>query len=311
MLIQSLSVVVPTKGCVNDCPFCVSKLHVSKYADPSLGDSLYDDNDSSGGSMNGRYFDRLNFARDNDCNTMMITGTGEALQNRSFLFYLFKVNNMLHRPFRWIELQTTGVYLTDENLQFLKDHGVNTISLSVADIFDSDNNLSIMRVQPKLHFDLKELCKRIIDEGFNLRLSLNMLGTYDVYRKRFPNAEEFSKALIHSCKQKGANQITFRKMYYGQPEDIYDEKVGEVHNWLVRNKLSDKILRSLNDHVINRGTALEVLPFGETRYSIDGMSVVIDDDCMSNVAKKDIKYLILRPNGKLYTKWNDEGSLLF
>ena len=27
MKIQTLSVVVPTKKCVNNCPFCVSKLH--------------------------------------------------------------------------------------------------------------------------------------------------------------------------------------------------------------------------------------------------------------------------------------------
>lgn len=311
MLIQSLSVVVPTKGCVNDCPFCVSKLHESKYADPSFADKLFDANDSLGNSMNDRYYKRMNFARDNDCNTLMITGTGEPLQNRSFLYYINSVNKNLEQPFRWIELQTTGVYLTDENLDVLKQIGVSTISLSVADIFDSNNNLSIMNVQSKLRFDLGELCKKIVDEGFNLRLSLNMLGTYEVYKERFRSGEEFSKALIHSCKMKGANQITFRKMYYGQPEGDYNEKVGEVHRWLVENKLSDKILRSLNDYVINRGSALEVLPFGETRYSIDGMSVVIDDDCMNQSAKKDIKYLILRPNGKLYTKWNDEGSLLF
>jgi hypothetical protein len=41
------------------------------------------------------------------------------------------------------------------------------------------------------------------------------------------------------------------------------------------------------------------------------MSVVVDDDCMSTEVKEDVKYLILQPNCKLYTKWDDEGSLLF
>jgi len=41
------------------------------------------------------------------------------------------------------------------------------------------------------------------------------------------------------------------------------------------------------------------------------MSVVVDDDCMSTADKEDIKYLILRENCKLYTKWDDGGSLLF
>ena len=46
-------------------------------------------------------------------------------------------------------------------------------------------------------------------------------------------------------------------------------------------------------------------------YDIDEMSMVVDDDCMSGEVKEDVKYLILQPNCKLYTKWDDRGSLLF
>ena len=31
MKIQSLSVVVPNKKCINDCQFCVSKMHTDQY----------------------------------------------------------------------------------------------------------------------------------------------------------------------------------------------------------------------------------------------------------------------------------------
>ena len=31
MNIQSLSLLVPTNGCVNKCPFCVSEMHKEKY----------------------------------------------------------------------------------------------------------------------------------------------------------------------------------------------------------------------------------------------------------------------------------------
>ena len=41
------------------------------------------------------------------------------------------------------------------------------------------------------------------------------------------------------------------------------------------------------------------------------MSTVIDDDCMSQVPKDEYKYLILRPNCKLYSRWDDPASLIF
>jgi len=31
MKIQSLSIVVPNKKCINDCKFCVSKMHNEEY----------------------------------------------------------------------------------------------------------------------------------------------------------------------------------------------------------------------------------------------------------------------------------------
>ena len=57
--------------------------------------------------------------------------------------------------------------------------------------------------------------------------------------------------------------------------------------------------------------SLERLPFGALRYSVDGISTVVDDDCMNQEVKDTLKYLILRPDCKLYTKWDDAGSLLF
>jgi len=41
------------------------------------------------------------------------------------------------------------------------------------------------------------------------------------------------------------------------------------------------------------------------------MSTVVDDDCMSKETTKALKYVILRENGKLYSQWDDKGSLIF
>lgn len=287
MLIQSLSIVVPTKRCVNDCPFCVSKMHSSEYvSDMYVPDDVY--------------INKLNFARDNGCNTLMITGTAEPMQNREFLKRIALINNSLDMPFRWIEFQTTGVYLTIENLGLLQEVGVSTISLSVSDIFDNENNLSIMEVPNKLRFFLPDITKRIKKYGFNIRLSLNMTSVYNnltVQRKETP------EKIFIRAKALQADQVTFRVMYV---EDSVN-----AGTWLLENNVNPKLLENIKRYIINYGKPLEVLPFGETRYSLRGMSTVVDNDCMNTTVNKDIKYLILRPNGKLYTKWNDEGSLLF
>lgn len=57
---------------------------------------------------------------------------------------------------------------------------------------------------------------------------------------------------------------------------------------------------------------LNTLEYGNKRYSVSVMSTIIDEDCMAKDRdKSSFKYLILRPNCKLYTQWDDEGSLLF
>lgn len=55
------------------------------------------------------------------------------------------------------------------------------------------------------------------------------------------------------------------------------------------------------------------IPHGAIKYSVDGMCIVIDVDCMDKAEKteEDYKYLILRPNCKLYSQWDDPSSLIF
>jgi len=143
MKIQSLSIVVPTKRCVNNCAFCVSKTHDNNYENCiETNDELFERD----------YIERLEFARESGVNTIILTGTGEALQNKKFLNKFAEWNKKLFRPFHVIELQTTGVFLNDETLNWLrKDIGVKTISLSVSDLFNNENNLSLIGVTEKLH----------------------------------------------------------------------------------------------------------------------------------------------------------------
>ena len=97
MKIQSLSVVVPAKKCINNCKFCVSKMHESEYEDMISGKNMFRD------LYKKDFINRLQFARDNGCNTVMLTGDCEPLQNWTFLEKFGDYNQSLPNPFKIID----------------------------------------------------------------------------------------------------------------------------------------------------------------------------------------------------------------
>ena len=288
MEIQSLSICVPA-GCPNRCRFCVSQMHDTTYPDVI-------EQETAGGSMPERdYLQRLEFARDNGCNTVILTGNGEPVINRRFLERFAMWNKRIAAPFRWVELQTSGVTVDDEMLEFLRDNvAISTISFSLSDMFDSDSNAEINGTPEKLRVDVEDLCRKIKERGFNLRLSLNMTVVYN---------DRTIESLFHQASRLGADQITFRQLY------VSDDTSVPQNQWILANQYSR--FDMLTEYIQRNGRILEVLPFGATRYSLQGMSTVLDSDCMSVTPGQVIKYLILRPDCHLYTKWDDKGSLLF
>lgn len=290
MKIQSLSVVVPNQKCINNCAFCVSKMHTEDYTNQKEGnDRFYD-------LYERDYVKRLEFARDNGCNTVVLTGNSEPQQNRGFLKIFGTLNNHLSKPFRKIDLQTTGVLLDDEYLRFLRNHvGVNTIALSMSDMFSDGNNAKINGTPEHLAVDIEHLCCEIKRYDFNLRLSLNLTDVYNNKR-----AEE----IFRRAKELKADQLTFRELYssgLGTPQD----------EWIEQHALSSHVLEEIKQFIRQNGRPLRIMEYGQTLYSVREMSVIVDDDCMSTALKEDIKYLILRPDCKLYSNWDDKGSLVF
>ncbi|HUU87393.1 MAG TPA: radical SAM protein [Candidatus Glassbacteria bacterium] len=311
MNIQSISIVVPTKGCINKCKFCVSRMHDNPYEDKF--------NEIA-------YRKRIKRAVIDRVNTCILTGTGEALQNTKFLEKLLDVLNKEHHPFPNVELQTSGVMLMDKieaipgstirthdsypKIELLKKLGVNTISLSVSDIFDSDNNWDIIGSPEKYQPSLVELCQFIKFQGFNLRLSLNMTNVYN---------DKTPKEILQGCQFLGADQITFRQLYHSNDGS-------EQSKWVIDNACKESVIEKIAHYIAGvpmnsiargnfredaNGKPLYRLPFGAMVYSIMGMSVAIDDNCMSKNDIDNLKYVILRENGKLYCQWDDEGSLIF
>ena len=291
MKIQSLSVVVPG-GCPNKCKFCVSSLHPADGIENQIEKNkrfldLYEKD----------YMHRLSFARDNGCNTVMLTGDGEPLMNEKFLNQFAWMNASINNPFIWIELQTSGVTLNDEKLRWLRNKvGVSTISLSLSDVFSSEKNAETNQTPENLAVNIDDICSQIKKYDFNLRLSLNMTSEYN---KRTPNE------IFERCSELGADQVTFRVLYESNAQN-------DVNNWIKENRVSSMLINQINTYIEAHGRMLEVLPFGATRFSVHSISTVVDNDCMSTANDKEVvKYMVLRPNCKLYTKWDDNGSLLF
>jgi hypothetical protein len=239
------------------------------------------------------YLKRLEFARDNGCNSLMLTGNSEPQQNRHFLMMFGLLMQMMEKPFRNIEMQTTGTLLDDNYLRFLRNHvGVSVISLSISS-FDNMENADIINMKNMI--DIVALCKNIKKYDFTLRLSIKLTRVFN---------DETPASLFATCKSLGADQVTFRKMYLSGQDTPQD-------NWLKENQIRPELIDAIRNYIETQGQFLNVLEFGASRYSVNGISTVLDEDCMSVEAKQALKYLILREDCKLYTKWNDKGSLLF
>ena len=293
MKIQSLSIVVPNKSCVNNCAFCVSKMHCDSYKNQMSSNLPFFD------LYLKDYLKRLEFARDNGCNTIMLTGNSEPQQNREFLTYFGMFMQMMNNPFRWIEMQTTGVLLDRNYLRFLRNHvGVNIISLSVSSLDDNINN-TIIGTPSKHPIYLSPLCDEIKEYDFSLRLSLNLSSSFNAWK-------DDPKSLFEYCKSFGADQVTLRVLYSSGIDTPQDK-------WIAENVIDREAYDAIRYHVRKTGRILGRLPHGAIKYSVDGLCVVIDSDCMDKAEKtdEDYKYLILQPDCKLYSQWDDPASLIF
>lgn len=289
MKAQSLSVVVPNPHCINQCSFCVSGMHESPYK------NLLEAGSPDFNLCMQEYLRRLNFAQQNGCNTVMLTGSSEPQQNKQFLTYFGMFLRMMEIPFSWVEMQTTGVLLNKDYLRFLRSHvNVSLISLSISALNDEKNQAII---HSPMRVCLWDLAHDIKAEGFSLRLSLNLSEEFEQFTP---------EQLFTACKEMGADQVTLRMLYS-------DGANTPQAKWVNEHKLVDVHTAELYRYIRTYGKPIGRLPYRAVKYSVMGMSVVLDEDCMGKEEQEadTYKYLILQPNAKLYSSWDDPASLIF
>jgi len=297
MKIQSISVVVPAwaddGNCVNNCRFCVSRMHNSEdkyvhHSNPPWGPAYIND-----------CIRRLTFAHQNGCNSLLLTGTTDPQINRKFLTGFANMLNKMGNPFPLIEIQTTGTLWDDRTWEQMEWIGVSTISLSI-NSFDDEENFWCRGHNTRAELSeknvyIKSFCEEIKRRGYNLRLSLNLTKWFSCMNKM----EVFDWA-----KKFGADQLTFRKLY--AQEDTSQAK------WIETNGADEEWLNGLKV-VVQNLPLVRRLETGVAIRAYDDMSVVYDQDCMDKTDRDDnvLRYVILRPNGKLYSSWDSKASLIF
>ena len=304
MQLQSLSVVIPTGKpgecggiCMNHCASCPGRMHDHPY--PYLLDETV-----PGFSRHlNEYIKRLEFARHNGCNTVMLTGSAEPQQNRKFLTYFGMMQKMMSDPFQWVEMQTTGAGIDRNYLEFLRDHvGLNLLSLSLFAL-ESVPNAEIVHPPKGMMTDIPIFTKLVKNMGLSLRLSLNMTSYFDEFAG---NPKLLFKALREDLH---ADQVTFRVLYESG-NDLPEDR------WVRENSAKPETVAAFKQYVLDNGTLLGTLSYGAKKYGVHGMSTVIDDDSMGKSEEKreageNYKYAIVRENCKIYTAWDDPSSLLF
>lgn len=273
--ISSLQINVPLSGCVNNCKSCIAKLH--NTADKiKIKDNIIIDEE--------KYLYNLKNVNKKCRNVVLTSDHGEPIQNIKFLIQFGKLNKKLDTPFN-IEIQTTGVLLDDKNLNTLKNIGISTISLSIFDIFDNNNNLKIIDVKPNLIFNIINICKNIKEYGFILRLSINLI---DVYEKH--DIDELFK-IINKIEP---HQLTFKMLWC-------TEENNSINKWIENNKCSHNYIYELLQYIKNNGG----INTGKNKYIFNNISIYIVDNCMVG------NYLILRSDGNLYKSWLDCEPIIF
>lgn len=302
MQIQSLSVVVPNKGCMNKCPFCVSRM-----VDSDQYENRMDINHPHYDINVREYLKRLRFVADNGCQTLMLTGTSEPQQNKQFLATFALLHQQLGSPFTNIEMQTTGFRLDCDHdyIRFLRNFvGVNTVALSINSLDDVVNNLILghepgddpMTGRPVPEFRLYRLCDLLKEYDFNIRCCFNLSDAF--------NGVDPSELFDKARKDYHADQVTFRKLYVS-------DKGTEQGKWIAEHEFSQNDNDLLKSHLRRNYPIIGKTLYGADIRDVMGMSVIYDEDCMGKNPETEVKkFLILRPNCKLYSQWDSPASLV-
>lgn len=198
----------------------------------------------------------------------------------------------MHKPYRIIELTTSGKGLNKEYLYFLRSVAdITTIDLNVA-AFDDARNQELAGMTEADKIELLKLTHNIHDLTFNLHLHIYLSDYFDIYQSD-------PKQFFEDCKNQYHAQ--YLSIHYAPP----------VNEWLAERQTNKETYKNLIHFIGEHGVSLDQSIRAPNRdvYSWKDMIIILHQP--NTIPTTPPNSLILRPDGHLYTQWDNKASLVF
>ncbi|MEF2175365.1 MAG: radical SAM protein [Candidatus Absconditabacteria bacterium] len=282
----SLQILIPSM-CLNNCIFCISRLNKTNgNYENKLG------NNFDNAEYVQSYINQIKKAINEGYNNIIITSDGEPILNIRFLKFLGKIFEENKIQYNDFEIQTSGVGLKQKHLDLLKSIGIKLISISLSNIFDNKLNAFYNQTKQGYEINIDKICAGLIENGFKLRLSLNMTNSYN---------NILTDKIIQRAMDLGANQLTFRRLY---PGDNNSEDYKNILNNSVKQSKEREIIQYLHDNCNEK----YMINQSEKLYYKGNLSILYITDCM---AQNSDRYRILKPDCKLYKSWEQDAKPIY
>ncbi len=221
----------------------------------------------------------LRFAQSMGATSLLITSRGETLKNMDAVRSVMKIARVNFLP---AEIQTNGDL--DMYVDELALEGLNVYAVSI----DNPDQLE----------QQKKLYESVNANGLILRWTVNLHdGTMRL------TAEEW----LQIAQEQGVRQLSFRKLT--APSHPVDEKPAR---WIEKNVHHlDRWMEQL-DFLLKDRKVIRSLSFGPKVIEIGAISLTYFPYCIQESGnEEELRSLILREDGHVYTDWNSMASVLF
>lgn len=294
----TFSVSVGTVACNAKCPFCIAHMTPDTHVGVGALRLAFAD------------FNRVisclrksaEFARNAKIQTVLITGKGEpTLFPDEVSLVLAEI-----RPYGFsiVELQTNGLELARspeiQNFHLGKWQalGLQTIAISVAH-YDPLKNAKIYTPNGE-YIDLPQLIARLRGFGFSVRLSV-------VLSTGFIDSVQEVEKMIEFGQAHDIQQLTIRPVE--RPTEVRMTGVGK---WVSEHYMAKETMREIEEHLLNNGTLLDVLPHGALVLDYRGQNVCLTNCLTHNPEGTEIRQVInFFRAARLGTSWEYPGAILF
>lgn len=269
----NLTIAVPYYGCDKNCPYCVSKM--------------------TGNFKNNRNKFLRNFrkvkttANAADVFSVLITGKGEPLITLEKDESIIALTLLYFNGFN-LEIQTNGLLLSENVVNFLDEYKVDTIALSI----DSFEEL----------LDFENIIGYIKSRDMSVRVTVNLSSL------SFP-CENLTINLLNKCKEFDVDH--FKMNPVSIPEGLEDTPQGKFISSMDMEPINDN-MKELENICLDNGPPFGALNYGPYLYDVDGISVSSPSLCIQESHKiSDLRSLIYLQDGHLYTSWKTKASKIF